>query len=258
MRQLNDQGLTVVELLVVIIVSSVVMAVVTAFGLNYWANSTKLQSNQETLVSRLNSGDYLRRAINAASGFIIQNNLPDLHTGKVDPADVTGEHWLPIHAIPATTSMGAAGTITPVVYFNRPSIDISKNIVMNGSIPFQDDIILYLNGTTKQLLARTIANPSATNNRAKTTCPASLATSTCPADTIIADDITGVTMRYFSRSGNLIDHSSIIDSSSGKFIGPDFPSVEVIEFNLRLSRKARIQRAGDTSNQTIIRVALRN
>ncbi len=255
---LDSRGLTIVELLVVIIVSGTVMGVVTSFALHYWANSATLQSDQETLVSRLNSGDYLRQAISSASGLIIQNDLPDTHTGKVDPADGTGNYWLPIHAVPGTTLMGNSGTITPLIYFNRPSINTSKNIILNGSTAYQDDIILYLNGATKQLLARVIANSFASNNRAKTSCPAALATTSCPADTVIANDVAAVTTRYFSRSGNTIDYTSIVDQSTGAYIGPDFPSVEVVEFNLQLLRKGRVHNGGNTSNQTVIRVALRN
>ena len=258
LQKLDNNGLTIVELLVVMIVSLIIMGVVTSFGLHYWANSATLQSDQETFVSRLNSGDYLRQAIDSSSGLINQNDLPDSHTGNVDPGDATGTYWLTIHAIPGTTSVGVSGTITPLVYLNRPSIDTSKNIIMNGSIPYQDDIILYLNGNTKQLLARIVANPYAASNRAKTSCPAAQATNNCPADAVISSDVSAVTTRYFSRSGNTIDYTSIVDPSTGAYIGPDFPSVEVVEFNLKLFRKGRVHNGGDTLNQTVIRVALRN
>ncbi len=254
----DSRGLTIIELLVAMMGSMIIMGIITSFGLHYWANSATLQADQETLVSRLNSGDYLRQAINAASGLITQNDLVDQHVGKVDPADATGNYWLPIHAVPGTISVGSSGTITPLIYFNRPSIDTSKNIILNGSTTYQDDVILYLNGTTKQLLARTVANSFAANNRAKTSCPAAAATTSCPADTVIADDISTVTMRYFSRSGNAIDYTSITDPSTGAYTGPDFPSVEVVEFNLKLARKGRVHNGGDTANQTVVRVALRN
>lgn len=259
MRQGSDQqGLTIVELLVVIAVSSILMTVITVFALSYWTNSAVLQSDEDTLVTRLNSSDYIRSAIDSASGLITQNDLADSHTENPDTTDSSGQYWVPIHAVPGTITVGSAGTITPVIYFNRPSIDTSKSIVMNGTIPYQDDVILYLNGATKQLLARTIANSSAVNNRAKTTCPAALATASCPQDTIVADNVQSVSMRYFSRSGNTIDHDSIIDSLTGAYIGPDFPSVEVVEFTLKLYKTAQLKGGQNTINQTVIRVALRN
>jgi prepilin-type N-terminal cleavage/methylation domain-containing protein len=258
MRKLREHGFTILELMVVIVVSSILVGVVTSFALTFWTNTAVVESDENTLVSRLNAGDYLRDALNSAVGLINQNDLADPHTGNTDPADNSGNYWLPIHAVPGTISAGAPGTITPVVYFNRPSTDTSKNIIMNGTIPYQDDVIIYLNGTTKQLLARVIANPDAPDNRAKTTCPAAQATNACPADTVIAENVSAVDTRYFSRSGNTIDYTSITDPNTGEYIGPDFPSVEVIEFNLKLFKKAQLHSGADTSNQTVIRIALRN
>ena len=258
MSRLNDSGFTVVELLIVIIVSGLLMGFVTRFALNYWSSTTYLEGSQETLVSRLNSGDYLRDSLDSASGLIDQNDLADAHVGKVDPADSTQTHWIPIHAIPGTTTIGSPGTITPLIYYNRPSIDTSKNIALNGTIAYQDDIVLYLNGTTRQLLARTIANSAVTNNSAITSCPPAQATSGCPADAVVADDVASVGMRYFSRSGNTIDYTSITDPTTGAYIGPDYPSVEVVEFTIKFDRKASVHRSTDTLNQTVIRVALRN
>lgn len=258
MKRLDQRGLTLVELLAVIIASSLIMMTVTAFGLNFWASTASVQSSEDTLVSRLNAGDYLRDAINSASGLINQNDLADSHAGDPDPSDVSGTHWVVIHAVPGTINMGTSGTITPVVYFNRPSVDTSKNIILNGAVPYQDDVIIYMNGSTKQLLARVVANPDAPNNRAKTTCPSAYATQSCPQDTVISNNVSAIDMRYFSRSGNTIDYSSIVDPNTGAYIGPDFPSVEVVEFTVKLSKNKQLYKAANTANQVVIRVALRN
>lgn len=255
---LDDSGFTVVELLAVIITSSIIMGTLTAFALNLWTNTAVVQSDEDTLVSRMNAGDYLRNAIGSAAGLINQNDLEDDHTGNSDPSDPSGTHWSVIHAVPGTINIGAAGTITPVLYFDRPSINTSGQVILNGTVPYQDDVILYMNGTTKQLLSRVIANPYATGNRAKTTCPASLASQSCPADTVVADNLSGIVTRYFSRSGNTINYTSITDPDTGAYIGPDFSSVEVVEFTLKLYKKAQVHSGADTANQTVIRVALRN
>lgn len=259
MAKLNDnKGFSIVELLIVMVVSGLLMGVITGFALNYWGKTVSLNNDQKTLVSRLNAGDFLRNSIDSASGLITQNNLPDSHAAQPDPSDGTGTHWLVIHAIPSTITNGAAGTYTPLIYYNRPSVNTSKNIIMNGTIPYEDDIILYLNGSTRQLLARTVANPYAPSNSALTSCPATSSSNACPADNVISDDVASVGMRYFSRSGNTIDYTSIIDANTGQYIGPDFPSVEIVEFTIQLNKKAQLHNAVDTANQTIIRVALRN
>ena len=129
---------------------------------------------------------------------------------------------------------------------------------MNGTQPYENEYILYLDGTSKQLLMRSLANSSATNNATKTSCPAALASASCPADRIIADNIDSIDTRYFSRSGIGINHQSIVDPTTGSYIGPDFTSVEVVEFNLRIFKKSTLHGGADTSSQTVIRVALRN
>lgn len=257
-QSLNQSGTTIVELLVVVVVSALMMGIITAFALNYWASGATLAASQDTLVARLNSGDYMRGALDAASGLINQNDINDDHVGVTDPSDATGKHWLLIHATPTTVNMPAKGSVSPLIYFNRPSIDTSKNIILNGTIPYQDDVVMYLDGSTKQLLARTIANPYAPSNRAATSCPKAIATNSCPADVVIADNVQSVTTRYFSRSGNTIDYTSITDPNTGKFIGPDFPSVEVVECKIQFYVKSRLHNGADSANQTIIRVALRN
>lgn len=254
----EEHGLTVVELLVVMVVSGILATTVTAYALNFWGSSASLENSQETLVTRLNSGDYLRELLDSSGGLITQNDIQDNNVGKPEPTDSTGKYWLIMHAVPTTFNMGANNTIVPVLYTRRPSIDTSKNIVLNGTIPYEDNVLLYLNGTTKQLLARTLSNTGATNNRAKTSCPKSVATNNCPADVIVAENVKNVATRYFSRSGNTIDYTSITDPATGKYIGPDYPSVEVVELNITFYLKARLHNAGDSTNQTVIRVALRN
>ncbi len=251
-------GFTIVELLVVMLVSSLLIGIITGFGLNYWARTVGLGTAQKAFVSRLNAGDYLRNGVDSASGLITQNDIPESHVGAVDPMDGTGTHWLTIHAVPSTLTTGAAGVITPLIYYTRPSVDTSKNIVLNGSVAYEDDVVLYLDGTTRQLMARTIANPNVTNNAARTTCPAAIATNACPADIVIASDVSSVGMRYFSRSGNTINYQSSTDIATGMFNGPDYPSVEIVEFTLNLYKKGELHNAPNTINQTVIRVALRN
>ena len=250
--------MTLVELVIAMTFALMFSVLVLSFMLSFWSGVATLENDSETFVTRQNAGDRLREALNLATQLVDQNSLPDSHTLVGDPSDATGTYWLLIHAIPGTTSMPASGSYTPVFYFESPSVDSSKNFIMNGSQPYYDEFILYLNGTTKQLLMRTLVNPSATGDRLTTTCPASAATATCPADTVIASDVSSVSLRYFSRSGNTIDYTSITDPNTGNYIGPDFPSVEVVEVTLHLSRSSTLNGGQSTLNETIVRVALRN
>jgi type II secretory pathway pseudopilin PulG len=253
----RSAGFTLVELVVAMTLSLAVSGLVLGFFIDFWRSISALENDSETFVTRQNAGDKLRDALNPATNLINQNSLADANAGNPDPSDVSGTHWVLNHAVPATVTMPANGT-TPLFYFSAPSIDSSRNLIMNGSQPYLDEYVLYINGSTKKLLLRTLKNTAASGNRAKTTCPAAIASTSCPADLTIAAEVSSVSVRYFSRSGNTIDYTSITDPTTGAYIGPDFSAVEVVELTVRLQRKATVKGGFDTKNETTIRVALRN
>ena len=129
---------------------------------------------------------------------------------------------------------------------------------MNGVNPYEDEYVLYLSGTTKELRVRTLANPAATGNRLVTSCPPAVATSSCPKDKVLIHDITGVDLKYFSRAGIQIDFTSSTDPLTSEYNGPDFAVAEVAELSLKLAKKPLFESANTTQSTTIIRVALRN
>jgi hypothetical protein len=129
---------------------------------------------------------------------------------------------------------------------------------MNGTIPFDDEYVLYYNGSSKQLSLRSLANPSAPGNRLKTSCPPESATSSCPADKIIIDNLTSLDVTYYSRSGNTINWQSVYDSDIGTYVGPDFPLVEALQYTLHVKKKTLFQTTNSTINDTVVRIALRN
>ncbi|HUP26251.1 MAG TPA: prepilin-type N-terminal cleavage/methylation domain-containing protein [Candidatus Limnocylindrales bacterium] len=257
-RSKNQAGFTLPELLVVIFMSGLFVSLLMFFMISYWRYGLLLEADLDTLTTRLNAGDYLRDRLNPASGLIIQNSIPDPHPAAADTTLVPVNYWLPIHAIPATVPSGSAGSSTPLIYFKRPSVNTSGAVAMNGTQPYEDEFILYLNGTTKSLMSRTLANPDVVNNKLKTSCPASLATTSCPPDAVVAADISSVKTRYFSKTGNPINYTSSYDTSTNTYTGPDFPLVEVVEFTLSLTKKPYFQTSNATSNTTIIRVAIRS
>jgi prepilin-type N-terminal cleavage/methylation domain-containing protein len=253
----ESKGFTLVELLVVMVLTVMFSGIIMTFFLDLWGSTATLENDSETFVTRQDAGDRLREAFNAATDLVTQNGIPDNNPSNIDPGDPTGTYWLKIHAIPGTTAMPSSGT-TPLLYFEAPSVTSSKTFIMNGLAPFQDNYVLYLDASTKSLKMRIIANPAASGNRVTATCPPANVSASCPADKTIASDISAASMRYFSRSGNLLDWTSITDPLTGQYIGPDFTSVEVVEVTLHLTRKSTLHGGTDTSNETIIRVAFRN
>lgn len=255
----SQRGLTVVELMIVIITMSLLMVTIIAFLMNFWRFSIYQQADLDSLVQRLNTSDYLRESLGTSSGLVTQNSIPDTYPGLVDPADVTGTYWAPVHAVPGTVSTGQLGVATPLMYYTRFSSNQSGDFIYNGTQPHEDEYILYLDEASKSLRVRIIIDPATSaTNRLSTTCPPANVTSTCKADVLLISDVDSVDKRFFSRSGNAIDWTSIYDSDLGTYIGPDNSVVEVVELKINVNKRAVFQTVNNTLNTTIIRVALRN
>ena len=257
MKRLDDGGYTIPEMITVLVITSLFVTLILFFTFSYWRYGSLLEADLDTLVSRLNAGDSLRELVGGSSGMIIQNSIPDSNAGSADPAIPSGLYWTPIHAIPGNKA-AAVGSILPLTYLRKPTITSSNTIAMNGVQPYEDEFIVYIDGTTKQLLLRSLANPNVSNNKLKTSCPAAIASNACPADKIISNDIASVDLRYFSRTGNLIDFTSVVDPITSEYIGPDFPVVDVAEYTLNITKKPFLQKTNATVNRTTVRIALRN
>lgn len=252
----DSRGFTIVELLIVIITGTAMLALVFEFFWNYWQYAEKAQSDSDLLVSRLDIGDYVREMVGTSSGLIVQNSIPDSNTNVVDPV-AGSNYWAPIHPVPTTTPVSSSSD-QPVLYFKRFSQNSSKNFIMNGINPYEDEFIIYLS-TNGQIRVRVLANTSASGNILTTTCPPAVATAACPADKTLIENVVSIDSRFFSRSGNLIDYTPVFDPVLGANVyGPDYPSVEVLEYTINIARAAFTQTTNTTQSSTIIRIALRN
>lgn len=254
----TEAGFTLPEMMTVLFITGLFSSLILFFAFSYWRYGALLEADMDTFVTRLNSGDVLRELVGSSTGMTIQNGLPDPNPLVIDPTDSTGNYWIPIHAIPGSRPIGSTGSYTPLSYFKRISFNSSNQAVMNGQYPYEDEYVLYLDGTAKQLKLRSIANTAATGNKLKTSCPPAIASNSCPADRVIAGDIESVDLRFFSRTGNLIDYTSAYDPDIDQYIGPDYPAVEVMEFKITLTKKPFLQTTNATRTSTIIRIALRN
>jgi type II secretory pathway pseudopilin PulG len=253
----DEGGFTLVELVSVMAVSALFAGLIMYFGFSYWRYSSLLESDLDTFVSRLNAQDVVRELIGTTTGLIVQNSIPDMHTLNPDPS-AGPNYWIPLHAVPGNTTIGAANTTTPLLYFRRLSITTANAIAMNGSQPYEDEYILYFNGTTKQMLLRTLANLSVVNNKVKTSCPPALASGSCPADRIIISDLASADSIYYSRSGNTINYHASTDPVTGAYNGPDFTTVEALQYTFHITKKSLFIKTNGTYNDTIVRIALRN
>jgi prepilin-type N-terminal cleavage/methylation domain-containing protein len=253
----DQAGFTLPELVVVLGVTALFVSLILYFGISYWRYGLTLASDSDTLVTRLNIQDYLREQVGTSAGLINQNSLPDNTALNPDTTIPGDNYWQKIHATTQTYTATGSGT-TPLLYYKRFSVNTSNTYIMNGSQPYEDEFILYLDNANKQVLVRSIANTGAPSNKLVTSCAPAAATTACPADKVIATDISSITTRYFSRSGNIVDWTSVYDPLIGQYIGPDFPNAEVAEFTIKLAQRPGLEKTKTTQNTTVVRIALRN
>ena len=248
-------GFTIVEVTIVIVAAGLIFGLVFSFFWQYWQFAEKAQSDSDVLTERLDTSDYIREIVGTSSGLITQNSIIDSNANVVDGTAGAG-YWLTIHSVPQTTATTSSDQ--PILYFKRFSQNSSKAFIMNGTSPYEDQYVIYLSNNG-ELRVRTLKNTAATGNILTTSCPPTVATSTCPADKVLIKNVESIGARYFSRSGNLIDYTPYYDSDAGVWVnGPDFPVVEVVEYTIKVSKAAFTQTTNTTQSETIIRIALRN
>ncbi len=255
MNKVRQNGFTIIELLVVIIATGLISGLLFSFFWNYWQFAEKSQTDLDAFTSRLDASDYVRDTIGTTSGLITQNSIADSRTNVVDPV-AGSNYWLTIHPIPGTITK--SGSDQPILYFKRFSQDKNRAFIFNGNAPYEDEYIIYFN-PSGELRVRTLANANAASNALPTSCPPASSSASCPADKLLIKDVSSISVRYFSRSGNLLDYTPVYNATLGTYVnGPDFPAVEVIEYTINIASKAFTQSANTTQSSTIIRVALRN
>ncbi|HEX5448398.1 MAG TPA: hypothetical protein VFW90_04365, partial [Candidatus Saccharimonadales bacterium] len=86
------------------------------------------------------------------------------------------------------------------------------------------------------LYKRVLANTSATGNTAVTTCPASSAGPTCPADRLLSDNVNNLNFTFYDSSGN-----STADATQARSVSLDVNlSKRVFGKNITLNNSTRV------------------
>ena len=195
----RQYGFSLVEMLIVIVMTTVMSMIIFAIGYQYLKQAASLNARTNFYHDRLNVADYLRQNIGLSTGLLNQNGIADSNRLVADPADATNTRWKPIHTIPG--SFGSPGAITPIVYYSQDALRSDGTPIMNGSTAYQNEFIMYHDGPSSELRIRSLANPNATGNVTKTTC--TTASPTCPKDKVL---LTGVQTRSEEHTSELQSH----------------------------------------------------
>jgi type II secretory pathway pseudopilin PulG len=267
----REQGFTIVEMLIVVIMTSVISMVIFGIGFQYLKQAAALNAQTNFYGDRLYVADYLRQNIGFSTGLINQNSLSDPNALIPDPNDATGNYWKKIHSIPGV--YGTSTATTPIVYYSQDVHQSDGTTIMNGAVAYQNEFILYHHGPSQELRVRSLADPNAPGNAVKTTC--TTATATCPKDKVLLTGVQTLEMLYFSRAGETIDFRSSCDpdvyycagtiparcEQSSPYTGCnglDFAQVEVVQLKIKVKKSIESDANYSMYNSTIIRIALRN
>lgn len=267
----RHSGFTLVEMLIVVIMTSVVSLIIFTMGYQYLKQAASLNAQSNFYSDRLNVADYLRQNIGLSTGLLNQNSISDVNSLVPDPGDASATHWKRIHAVPGIS--GNSTDITPLAYYSQNASTSTGSIIMNGATPYQNEFIMYHHGPTGELRVRALANTAAPQNATQTTC--TVASPTCPKDRVLLKGVQTIDIRYFSRSGDDIDFRGSCDpdvyycagTSPPRCLqtppytgcnGLDFSQVEVVQFKLKVKKAIESDANHSIYNTTIIRIALRN
>jgi len=215
----SQAGFTLVELMISVTVMAIIGVVFLGLTANYFVVITR---NNELSEMTVNSQNLLRTTvenIRFGDGVRQTNQISDPHA----PAggwNTSNSLFVIVIAVPAVTS-GHQYIIDP-----------------NTGSPYMNELVYYKSGTN--LMERKLANSSAAGNTVITSCPASLASQSCPADTQLATYVSSMTFTMYDQDAVQTSDPTVARS---------------IQINLTMQRNAPGQPLNlDTST----RVTLRN
>lgn len=171
-------GFTLVELMTIITVMGILAVGMIGAITYYFANMTRNNSFIEMTVS---SQNFLRATVEElryGAGVRQSNTITDANA-PADGWDTSNDDFVIVIAVPA--------------------IDEDHDYIIDSSTgaPYNNELVYYRQGD--DLYKRTLAHPSATGNSLTTSCPASLATASCPADKKLLSDLDTISFTLYDQ-----------------------------------------------------------
>ena len=176
------------ELVLAISLSSILVLSIGNFVANSIVGSNQDYNQTLVLSNAKEAVNIVARQIKAARSVLSSNVLADANAPGA-PGNLYS--W-----------SGAAGSGANLI-LAVPSRDASNNLIYVDSLHnslYTDNVIFYLDSSTRRLYKRVIANSSAPGNVAKTTCPPTIATAACPADARVVDNVANLVTSYLNAS----------------------------------------------------------
>jgi prepilin-type N-terminal cleavage/methylation domain-containing protein len=177
----KQSGFTLVETLVVMIIMGIVGLMLATF-IYTWLQAATLAQNRASLL------DTAESSMNTVTTDVQMSGAVDTNNRWTDANGPGGQYgW-------------TSGS--QVLVLAKAATDSSNNILFSDPAKYisqKDNEIYYLSGTS---LYRRTLNSGIANDDAVTTCPPASASSSCPADKLIATGVTSLSFSYIDNGGN--------------------------------------------------------
>ena len=186
---MSNKGFSLLELLIAISVSSVLVIAVSNFAASSLIGSNQDYNKTLVLTNAKEAVSIVQRQVRMARSVQSSNSQPDANAPGA-PGDLYS--W-----------SGAAGNGNSLI-LAVPARNSSGDLIYIDGLHttlYTDNVIFFLDSSTKKLFRRFIKNENAPGNVGVTTCPVIAATSTCPVDATVVDDVANLSTAYLD-SGN--------------------------------------------------------
>ena len=178
----KSAGFTVVELMIVISVTSILAIAFLSILLNYFSTIAR---NNASIDMTASSQNLLRTTVES-----LRYGDGVRQTNTISDPNAPAGGWNTSNA-------------NFVIIIASPATDVNHNYIIDPSTgsPYMNELVYYKSGNS--LMERTLANPNATGDTLKTSCPASLATASCPADKDLADYVKTMSFTLYDQDAAL-------------------------------------------------------
>lgn len=180
----NQRGFTLVEVLTTLLVAGIVITILMTFAMTSLVQYAIAETRAGLLGEMQLSLDIANNDIRLSASADENNRYPDSN------------------APGAPTNLYSWQSNSNTLVLAKAAADTGGNIMFDDPLNYisvKDNVIYFVaNGT---LYKRVIAAP-VDNNNAVTTCPPASATSSCPADRRLLDNVTNFSVRYLDSQNN--------------------------------------------------------
>jgi prepilin-type N-terminal cleavage/methylation domain-containing protein len=179
MSKYTQRGFTITELVVSVTIAGILATILFTATFYYYVNADQSETTTNMALESQTILTQLTEDIRLADSIASTNSISD--------PNGPGGGW--------TTS-----DPSNVLIIESPAVTSSRDIVYdtNTGYPYRNEYIYFMGGTN--MYKRVLANTNASGNTAKTTCPTSSVSPTCPADRIFSTNVSNLTFTFYDSS----------------------------------------------------------